>query len=381
MTHNESIKLYNNRCVAIDLFCTQIAFKVMLILIQYIIIEIMGKCFSKEESEEDIVQPKFLGDLPEPYPIQQIEPELMVYRKNRTKSEFKFDVSPEDVVDLMIQNDLLAKSRCVFLTHGFRSDKHKEWLHLMKDRMIEERDQTVVIVGWGQGADIGIFYYEQASANALAVGQWLSSYLVEIYRRFPETILWGLGHSLGAHLMGVTGRECGVMHRITGLDPAGVGFQVENHDKRLSKRDAKLVDVIHSDGKSVPYFGTLMPLGSLDFYPNFGWSQPTNDTSDDKPYMVSDKSHPKGPVSPYGSGFTISHTRAIDYFIWSIDNRNRFVTKIILEDTPDVEVAVHRIKCVPHEAEMGYFADEHLIEVAHHSLCYYIATNASEPWA
>lgn len=352
----------------------------MLILIQYLIIEIMGKCLSKDESTDDIVQPKFLGDLPEPYPMSQIEPELIAYRKNRTKTEFKFNVSPEQVLDLMLENDLLAKSRCVFITHGFRSDKHKDWLHSMKDRMIEERDQTVVIVGWGGGADIGILNYEQASANALAVGHWLSAYLTEIHHRFPEIILWGLGHSLGAHLMGRTGRECGVMHRITGLDPAGVGFQVENHDKRLSRNDAELVDVIHSDGKSVPYFGTLVPLGDLDFYPNFGWNQPTYDKSDQKPYMVVDNRQPKGPVSPYGSGFTVSHTRAIDFFVWSIDNRNRFITKIVLENRPDVEEAVHRIKATNNEAEMGYFADEHLIEVGLESHCYYMATNASEPW-
>ena len=338
----------------------------------------MGNCLNKGEGG-DIIQPQFLGDLPEPYPIAQIEPELIVFRNGRKKLEITHDVSEGEAIDRLVGADLMAKSRIIFLTHGFRTDKHKDWLHLMKDRMLSERDQTVVILGWGKGADIGLLNYEQASANSLAVGEWLSPYVIEIRKRFEDINIWGVGHSLGAHLFGITGRLSQAMDRITGLDPAGVGFQVENHDKRLTKTDAKLVDVIHSDGKSVPYFGTLVPLGSLDFYPNYGWSQPTYDSPDEKPYMVHTKSQPKGPVSPYGSGFTISHSRALDYFIWSIENKNKFRTKLVLEGSPDVETAVHRVKCVDVETEMGYFADEYPNNVGTESH-YYVLTNASEPW-
>ena len=338
----------------------------------------MGNCVGKEE--EVIVQPQFLGDMPDPWPIPEIYPELIVFRKDRPKLEISHDMTGEEAVDLLDRNDLLAKSRVIFITHGFRTDKNKEWLHLMKDRMIEERDQTVVIVGWGKGADIGLLNYEQASANCLAVGKWLSTHLIAIRNRSADINIWGLGHSLGAHLMGKAGRQSGVMNRITGLDAAGVGFQVENYDKRLCKSDAELVDVIHTDGMSVPYFGTLVPLGTIDFYPNFGWSQPTYDKPDQKPYMVTQKAEPKGPLSKYGSGFTISHTRALEYFIWSIDNRDKFRTKLILEGAPDVVTAVHRVKCVAVETEMGYFADQHENNVGTDSH-YYVMTNANEPWA
>ncbi|CAG2163265.1 unnamed protein product, partial [Oppiella nova] len=75
--------------------------------------------------------------------------------------------------------------------------------------------------------------------------------------------------------------------------------------------------------------------------------------------MYTDRDDPKGPVSPYGSGFTVSHTRAIDYFIWSIDNKGKFSTNWVLDEEPGVELPVHRLKRVDIEAEMGYYADEH----------------------
>lgn len=58
--------------------------------------------------------------------------------------------------------------------------------------------------------------------------------------------IWGVGHSLGAHLMGQAGRKSKVFTRITGLDPAGPSFENGvNKDERLQKKsDAQsIVDV------------------------------------------------------------------------------------------------------------------------------------------
>jgi len=68
--------------------------------------------------------------------------------------------------------------------------------------------------------------------------------------------------------------------RITGLDPAGPLFEKVHQDKRLQKEDTRMVDVIHTDGYSkqrvyigVNHYGTLIPLGTVDFYPNL-WISP-----------------------------------------------------------------------------------------------------------
>jgi hypothetical protein len=262
----------------------------------------MGNSSSKNDK---IIQPKFLGNMPKPWDLSKIEPQIVVFRKNKEKIVITHEMSEEMAINSLIESELLPTNRIIFIAHGFLTTQHKQWLHSMKDLMIEERDQTVCIIGWGNGADIGILKYEQASANALAVGQWLAKYAKALRQRFNDLYIWGLGHSLGAHLMGMSGRESQVFDRITGLDPAGVGFQVENEDKRLNFSDAKLVDVIHSDGKNVPYFGTLLPLGSIDFYPNYGWNQPTYDDSNKKPYMFESQDEPKAEqISPYGDGFT-----------------------------------------------------------------------------
>lgn len=65
-----------------------------------------------------------------------------------------------------------------------------------------------------------------------------------------------IGHSLGAHTAGYAGEKMGgKVGRITGLDPAEPYFQGMPSHVRLDYTDAKLVDVIHTDGKSFFFLG------------------------------------------------------------------------------------------------------------------------------
>lgn len=338
---------------------------------------------TNDKEKIKIVHPKFVGKIPEPWDISKIRPEIVVFRKNKEKVVIGHDSDEETAISSLVRAELLSTSRIVFITHGFLTTGEEKWLHVMKDLMIAERDQAVAILGWGNGANIGTFKYEQASANALAVGEWLAKYAIQIRKQREDIYIWGVGHSLGAHLMGTAGRGSHAFDRVTGLDPAGVGFQAENQDRRLSRSDAKLVDVIHTDGKCVPYFGTLVPLGSIDFYPNYGWNQPNYDDSPEKPHMVESEAERKEDIGSYDShGFTVSHRRVIDYFIWSIDNKAKFATNLVLEEHPCVDKAVHRLRFVAEHREMGYYADESYKEENSGSeeTCYYVSTNARVPW-
>jgi pancreatic triacylglycerol lipase len=64
-----------------------------------------------------------------------------------------------------------------------------------------------------------------------------------------------IGHSLGAHTAGYAGERITGLGRITGLDPAEPYFQGMPPFVRLDPTDAKFVDVIHTDGKSIFLLG------------------------------------------------------------------------------------------------------------------------------
>ncbi|XP_035232227.1 lipase member I-like [Stegodyphus dumicola] len=57
-----------------------------------------------------------------------------------------------------------------------------------------------------------------------------------------------------------------------GLDPAGPGFRYKTRDRRLDKTDARLVDVIHTNGADdiLKGFGIKQPIGHINFYPEGG---------------------------------------------------------------------------------------------------------------
>ena len=86
-----------------------------------------------------------------------------------------------------------------------------------------------------------------------------------------------VGHSLGSHVVGWAGSTVnGRISRITGLDPAGPFYFLNNTENRLDPSDADFVDIIHTDGGNL-YGGQLAffePTGHVDYYPNGGKDQP-----------------------------------------------------------------------------------------------------------
>ncbi|KAI2809848.1 hypothetical protein RDWZM_002999 [Blomia tropicalis] len=375
-----------------------------------------SNCGNNNNSQ--VEQPKLFGKLPAPYLIKDIDPVLFIFTNNSV-NEPRVTINstylPNDAVDLLLTNSCLDNcERFVVLTHGFRSSHASGWLGDMKNAIIQwdtKRTQTIAILGWGKGADLSMLKYGQAASNSIETGRWLGNFLAALRERCPKIEIYGIGHSLGAHLMGSAGRTSKSIDRITGLDPAGVGFQEDNIDKRLNSLDAQLVDVIHTDGQDVPYFGTLVPLGVVDFYPNYGWNQPTNDGQRSmKPDLDTDDKHHKiVRPSPYGGNISESHSRAVDYFIWSISNRHSFRTHLRLDGIPDVESAVHRVVTTGKDGtpnitlEMGYYCDRNIetqiqqqetngqtcnirprsdvyTKYDQFAGCFYVHTNGHEPW-
>lgn len=254
--------------------------------------------------------------------------------------------------------DLLKRRKDVnkvaMITHGWMQKFEAEWMHKMKDSILEEDTSNggvaVIIVGWNEDGNTidDLFNYIGIAADTRYIGYGLSLVATEIKKHIPRHIsLHCIGHSLGAHVCGFAGkylRELNnpdyLMDRISGLDPAGPRFCEDakvpyNYSyvdprARLGPQDAKNVDVIHTDGHrvladgagffnghDVMHYGTMMPLGTVDFYPG----------------SIA-KHGPHGPWGQYGfcqpgctcdeSLSACSHCRSHVLFKQSIDDKKAF---------------------------------------------------------
>ncbi|XP_037031482.1 lipase member H-A-like [Bradysia coprophila] len=81
-----------------------------------------------------------------------------------------------------------------------------------------------------------------------------------------------MGHSLGAHAAGATGkRTTGRLSSVVGLDPGGPLFSLDVPADRIDHTDANHVEIHITDAGRL---GFPHPVGHANFYPNWGTSQP-----------------------------------------------------------------------------------------------------------
>ncbi|CAG2100125.1 unnamed protein product [Medioppia subpectinata] len=126
--------------------------------------------------------------------------------------------------------------------------------------------------------------YALSAANTQVVGALIAFFINRIcadtYGRdvITNDQFYLVGHSLGAHVVGFAGKRLinPQVHRVTGLDPAGPGFEANSTNIRLAYTDGKEVDIIHSDMASMVLDGLGLneTIGDIDFYPNGGYMQP-----------------------------------------------------------------------------------------------------------
>ncbi|CAG2122127.1 unnamed protein product, partial [Medioppia subpectinata] len=224
-------------------------------------------------------------DLPDPWTIDYIQPKIEVFRTGLPPVTITYDMTPDKAVDVLKTGGYLSANRIVIVTHGFENKIDTDWMIAIKEELLGQSDQTIALVGWSRGAHLLPVRYRQAAANVETVGLWLSGYAQQMNLSIPGLEIWGIGHSLGAHVIGIAGRNSHAFARISGLDPAGPCFEKRKDTKELRQTDAAFVDVIHTDGyfpwidprdwiSPVNHYGTLIPLGTIDFYPNYGYKQP-----------------------------------------------------------------------------------------------------------
>lgn len=212
-----------------------------------------------------------------------------------------------------------TRKRTVILISGFMTDDRVDWLERLTDLWLKLEDCNVIIVTWKEG---NRYVYGRAAATTPRVARqiaiflhYLDSMQADDGGEFSSRIHF-IGHSLGAHIGGFLGQDFrGQLGRIVALDPAGPSFDQFGREHRLDPSDARLVEVIHTNGGQMKYaslvkngakvaiekffgplvglddsarsiaetfsaegdsvwFGMEEPLGHVDYFANNGKTQP-----------------------------------------------------------------------------------------------------------
>ncbi|CAF4847140.1 unnamed protein product [Pieris macdunnoughi] len=184
---------------------------------------------------------------------------------------------------------------------------------------IDTKKRNVILLDWEWEAQRGILgialsYANIAIPNSKWVGQKLGAAILKLYNDgLAMDTLHLIGHSLGAHLMGYTGRwtrEHGVViPRITGLDPARPFFEgILATQTGLDRTCARFVDIIHTNPG---HYGTTQSVGTVDIWPNYS-------------FIGLQPGCPIGLHPKLSWDDLCSHTRAIEYFVESLKNGTDF---------------------------------------------------------
>ncbi|GBP87691.1 Pancreatic lipase-related protein 2 [Eumeta japonica] len=194
--------------------------------------------------------------------------EYQVLHVNDSKSLWRSNFDIDNKVKVLTHGWLnmasaLCRSRSKKVIEKNCFNRRKSYLNVS--------DLNIIVVDWGVAANVN---YIVASYNVAQVGRHLThflNFLIDEGVSMDDVHL--IGHSLGAHVVGIAGAyvQKGPIDTITGLDPALPLFTLGNPDARLDRHDARHVEVIHTCGG---YLGFATPLGHVDFYPNGGTSQP-----------------------------------------------------------------------------------------------------------
>ncbi|CAG5058859.1 unnamed protein product [Parnassius apollo] len=215
----------------------------------------------------------------------------------------------------IIQSSCFDKSQpTVFYTFGYQGKTAGPATTAVLDAYITKKKRNLILLDWEEEAKMGalgftVSYVTSAAPNAKRIGEELgNSLLILVNAGLDLNSIHLMGHSLGAQLMGYTGRfmrqRGKAVSRITGLDPARALFEgTFSFYTTLSRTDAKFVDIIHTDPGN---YGTSKSTGTVDIWPNY--------------YGGNNKQPgcPKDSSDRFSSNDLCSHNRSWQYFVEAI---------------------------------------------------------------
>ncbi|XP_059608067.1 phospholipase A1 VesT1.02-like [Phlebotomus argentipes] len=160
-----------------------------------------------------------------------------------------------------------------FIIHGWNGDGNSGINNAIRTAYLARGDFNVFVVDWGAGANSN---YVTSRNRVDAVGRALARFIIFLndHTGMALTNVNVVGHSLGAHIAGIAGKNTlvrGGISVIVGLDAAFPLFSADRPSERLHNGDARYVESMHTNAGLL---GFDTPLGDASFYPNYGRSQP-----------------------------------------------------------------------------------------------------------
>lgn len=156
-----------------------------------------------------------------------------------------------------------------FIIHGWNNN-HQSPVNIVITRaFLASADHNVVAVDWGVGA--GSINYVTSRNRVPEVATRVAQFIDFLHANgflvnFNRLII--AGHSLGAHIAGLTGKRVtrGRVQAIFGLDPAGPLFDMGNAAARLAAGDAVYTEMIATNAGVL---GFSQPIAQAAFYRKF----------------------------------------------------------------------------------------------------------------
>ncbi|GJQ71265.1 hypothetical protein Trydic_g11004 [Trypoxylus dichotomus] len=166
------------------------------------------------------------------------------------------------------------------LCHGLAGSSSLDWYRSLAKAYMA-MNYNVIAVDWARYAFSG---YVKAISMTQKIGSSIGELIINVTKIFdvPVEDIHIIGHSLGGHIAGFSGKYiynnlAKKIGRITGLDPAGPLYNYVPNTKRLSTEDALFVDILHTNAGVL---GILPSIGHMDFYPDGGIYQNTCEPSE-----------------------------------------------------------------------------------------------------
>lgn len=203
-----------------------------------------------------------IGNLANNFNFHEVSPKDITFILHLPKNKTHILDPKKSTIDATIPTKIIV--------HGWQASGTDEKNSELAEAYHNRGDYNVIAVDWSEHAKK---VYVHASSSTKDIGRLIGDFILEITKKDPKLLenVHLIGHSLGGHVAGFAGKRVAEksgrkVGRITGLDVAAPMFEVpmkRSIDSRLSKNDAKFVDVIHTNAG---FLGVSDNIGTADFY-------------------------------------------------------------------------------------------------------------------